>query len=99
MNVVVPQSLSHSVIQSLNHSLTQSLAFLCLPHIIQNKTVIELSLSNKNISMLNTFTFDAGSVCHSLGQSVTDATFLTRIDLCTENFLTYIIYFYMSLFP
>ena len=57
--------------QSPTNSLTDEGFFVVVFLRFFKIQVIELSLCDKNISMLNVFTLDAISVCHSLGQSVT----------------------------
>ena len=57
-----------NVHQSLTHSVTKVFG---LPYIIQNNGY-RTFLCNKNVSLLNIFTF-----CHSLSETVTGVTFFT----------------------
>ena len=73
MNVFVPQLQIHKFDHSLTHFvLNFSKAIHFVNFLISFKIkVINLTLCNKIVSMLNISTFDVFSDCHSLGQSVT----------------------------
>ena len=62
-------SVCHSFGQSVTG--TTSFIFWLLPLIFLPKSLYNCIETIKNISMIDKFTFDVFSVCHSLGQSVT----------------------------
>ena len=70
-----------SISNSVTHSVTNVFALLSF-----KIKILKLYLCNQNISMI---TFEAFSVCHSLGQLVRGATFLLFLEKCTNNSFSY----------
>ena len=61
---------------SISHSLTHKIVVFCQTSIQFRKTVIELSVFNQKCFMLNIFTFNAFSLCHSLSQSISNLVYV-----------------------